>query len=359
MMNEELKSIRDEKRIYSIDLAKFICSILIVMLHTELFEEYPLLGNGIEDYLTRLAVPFFFVASGFLLFRKTSYDSPDMERIFRYVLRLSRLYLIWSVIYFYPKAADIMKSGNGLFQGAFVYLRHFLFVGSYVHLWYLSALIFAVVLIAVLIRRKCPVKAIMMAAGTLYFLGLFAQSWFGLIAPLRELLPGFWAVLKMLQRVFMTTRNGLCDGFLFVGLGMVFAFNNIKISREKSFLGFAISMCALLAEVVFVKVHGLAREEDMYFFLVPAAFFLFDIVVNTELKERKIYPTLKILGELTYFIHMWILDLVLRCLNLLGWSTVSTILLFAVVALLSVMVSYIILRLSKTRSFRWLRYLYS
>ena len=124
-------------------------------------------------------------------------------------------------------------------------------------------------------------------------------------------------------------------------------------------MGFAISMCALLAEVVFVKVHGLAREEDMYFFLVPAAFFLFDIVVNTELKERKIYPTLKILGELTYFIHMWILDLVLRCLNLLGWSTVSTILLFAVVALLSVMVSYIILRLSKTRSFRWLRYLYS
>lgn len=65
----------------SIDLAKFICSILVVMIHVAPF------GTSIEikwidnlsflvrNYLARVAVPFFFVASGFSYIRKQVWNT--------------------------------------------------------------------------------------------------------------------------------------------------------------------------------------------------------------------------------------------------------------------------------------------
>ncbi len=358
-MNEKMENLAAGRRIYSLDMAKFICSVLVVMIHITPFDGIGFLGFGIRSYAARLSVPFFFVTSGFLLFRKTSYENLDTEYIFKYVCRLIRLYLVWSVIYLYPRVDNIIKSGDSLFQGILVYIKHFLFAGSYRHLWYINALIVATILTAVLIWKRCAVRTIFLAGGILYFAGLFAQSWFGLITPLRELLPDFWSVLRLLQRLFHTTRNGLFEGFLFVALGMAFAFKDIRISRIRSFLGFGVSMLALLAEAVLVKFYGFAKEEDMYLFLVPAVFFLFHIVLHTELRERKIYRILGMLGSLVYFVHMWFFEIAYRILDLLKWNTFNRTLLFLLVELSSIAVSYMILRLSETKRFRWLRYLYA
>ena len=66
----------DQINYNGIDLVKFICSYLVVIIHTAPLSSYfmtygDLLHIYIIQYFCRLAVPFFFVASGFLLFRKT------------------------------------------------------------------------------------------------------------------------------------------------------------------------------------------------------------------------------------------------------------------------------------------------
>lgn len=85
----------------AIDLTKFICSILVVAIHIKPFGDnvdFHFLNYGIQNYLARIAVPFFFVTSGFLLYRKTSFETFSMERPLKYALKLFRLYVIWSLI---------------------------------------------------------------------------------------------------------------------------------------------------------------------------------------------------------------------------------------------------------------------
>lgn len=86
-----------------IDLMKFICAILVVTIHTSPFKNVsPLLDYGLTQYIARLAVPFFFVASGYFLFRKTDYDNFDVNVPLTYAKRIFRLYLLWNAIYFVP-----------------------------------------------------------------------------------------------------------------------------------------------------------------------------------------------------------------------------------------------------------------
>ncbi len=57
----------------SIDIAKFIAAILVIALHTGFLKEIPYCGFLVRTYVTRFAVPFFFIASGYFLFGRMQY----------------------------------------------------------------------------------------------------------------------------------------------------------------------------------------------------------------------------------------------------------------------------------------------
>ena len=89
------------KQYKSLDFAKFICAILIIILHTAPFASYSkLLTFGFRNIVTVIAVPFFFLTSGFLAFKKI--DSLDGEKkktyVVQYLKRLVVMYLIWTVV---------------------------------------------------------------------------------------------------------------------------------------------------------------------------------------------------------------------------------------------------------------------
>lgn len=222
----------DNQNYNAIDLTKFICAILVVAIHIKPFgdnADFRFLNYGIQNYLARIAVPFFFVTSGFLLYRKTSFENFSIERPLKYTLKLFRLYIIWSLIYLPLNIKTYISGGKGVIHSLLEYVRNFIFTGSYTQLWYLNATIFAVILITILLKRQISPKKIILCAAVFYFLGLFAQSYFGVIEPLRSLMPNFWNILKLFSKIIVTTRNGLFEGFLFVGIGMFFAFYQEKL----------------------------------------------------------------------------------------------------------------------------------
>ena len=64
----------ERKTYYALDVAKFISAFLVVCIHTGPLLDVDATGNFIlVQILARLAVPFFFVASGFLFFRKLDF----------------------------------------------------------------------------------------------------------------------------------------------------------------------------------------------------------------------------------------------------------------------------------------------
>ena len=165
-----------------IDLLKFFFSFFVVALHVGPFESFDktIFINSIS-YLFRLAVPFFFTASGFFLFKKFSTNSSNKEVSTTFIKRIFKLYVLWTIIYIpliiYFK---ILKFEGGIVFGVLDTIRNFFFTGSYTHLWYLNAMIVAVIIISFLLHKKFKNHSILVIAFIIYIIGLLPQSYFGL-----------------------------------------------------------------------------------------------------------------------------------------------------------------------------------
>ena len=363
-MREETEYHVNIKNYNGVDLAKFICAILVVAMHVAPFGSddsgiSSLLNYGVRQWFARIAVPFFFVASGFFLYRKSGYDGFSVEATKKYVFKLLRLYIIWTILYFPLKAEVVFHHKRGVVHGVLAYIRNFIFTGSFTQLWYLPATIFAVIAVSFLLSKKVGINAILMIAALFYALGLLAQSWFGLITPLRTLAPSLWAFLKSAQKVIVTTRDGLFEGFLFVAMGAAAAYKGLRITRKRALTGLVISYILMLFEVVFVTRLGILRSNDTYIFLVPLTYFAFGLAVNLQLPDKEIYRTLRLLSSLIFYIHLWVCWLIQEIFSAFGRDIGRTCLLFILTAAISIIASLIIVKLSDVKHFNWLKKLYS
>ncbi len=139
-----------------VDAVKFIMAVCVIILHTHPLEGINHTLNFITaDVLGRVAVPFFFMATGFLLAqRKEDGYFFEIDHVKKYVYRILKLYIIWTAIYL-PVIIykNIIDSGEGLRYGILTSIRDFIFVGSYGHLWYLPATAVGVVAVFFLTEK--------------------------------------------------------------------------------------------------------------------------------------------------------------------------------------------------------------
>ena len=346
-----------------IDLAKFICALLIIAIHVQPFgssgeKTAVLLNHVFRNVLARIAVPFFFTCSGFFLYRKTPADDFRTEPTRKTVLHLLRLYLIWTLIYFPIRFRSFLHDPKGILHAVFGFVRDFVFSGSFLQLWYLPALIFSVLLISFLLKRKARPGSIVLFAFFLYLIGLLAQSWFGLIRPLSALSPKLWQCLKIVQKVIYSTRDGLFDGFLFVGLGMLFAFRGVRLPKSTALKGWVLSMILLAVESFTLERLGFVRERDMYLSLVPATIFGFSLAAQIELPAGPVYRRLRKLSSLIFFSHELAAVAIADALGSHYESLSKTPLLFLLTAVASVLLSLLALKLSERPGHAWLKALY-
>ena len=76
-----------KKKYGAIDIAKYVSALLVVCIHTFPFYEVSVRLNAYWiQTVCRLAVPFFFVSSGFFFFRKWDKNHPEanQEALSRY-----------------------------------------------------------------------------------------------------------------------------------------------------------------------------------------------------------------------------------------------------------------------------------
>ena len=59
----------------SIDLFRYLCAILVVIIHSPFWRDWGNFGIFIGDVFTRIAVPFFFATSGYFYIKKLIYGS--------------------------------------------------------------------------------------------------------------------------------------------------------------------------------------------------------------------------------------------------------------------------------------------
>ena len=152
----------------SIDLARFFCALLVVAIHVRPLSTYTELGNFLLDKgLCRIAVPFFFLVSGFFWARKPT----TLKSLGSFLWRIALLYGLWTAIY-YPVVLESQDMTG--------YWRRVFLSGSYYHLWYYPAMFVAAILTWLFFRKRGG--AAVLLALVCYFIGCMGESYYGFFA---------------------------------------------------------------------------------------------------------------------------------------------------------------------------------
>ncbi len=325
-------------------------ALIVVSIHTRPFAAVSEIGNWYYLHtLCNLAVPFFFITSGFLLFRNFREASPEENRqaVRKYVLHILRMYGIWCVIWLPWKVLNFYNLGHFHLNDLLLYLRDLLFVSGGDALWYLPALALGVFLVYWL-QKKLPFSVIVLISGIFYLFGVAISSWYTLFADL--------PLVDWYYRLFSTTSNGLLYGFLFVGLGAYLG--NIPRKKTTAFylIGFLVSFATVVLEAYYIRRFGYNYQGVVECVFVPlCALFLFRLAEHLPLQPRPIYKTLRTYSTLIYLSHCFIIRTLKMICGILDYSVNPIVLFFATTAL-SLLFSFCVQRLSASK--KWVRAFY-
>ena len=96
-----MDNIKEKNVCYNmIDVMKLIMSFLVVMIHKPLISSsHPFPKFILEEVICAAAVPFFFITSSFLFFKRIEKENNGRKSFISYEKRLLILYIAWTVVY--------------------------------------------------------------------------------------------------------------------------------------------------------------------------------------------------------------------------------------------------------------------
>lgn len=294
----------NSKRAYAgIDYFRLIAALLVVTIHTSPLLAYSETADFIlTGIIARIAVPFFFMTSGFFLITRYS---KNADRLKTFIKKTAQIYGAAILLYLPINIYNGYFSKENLAPNI---IKDILIDGTMYHLWYLPASMIGS-MIAWHLVKKLDYKKAFAVALALYAVGLFGDSYFG-IAEKLPLINGFY---ELVFQVCDYTRNGFFFAPVFFVLGGAFHDSSIEISPKKSVLGFSISFAMMFCEAIALRILGLPRHNSMYILLVPCTLFLFGTVVVWKGK-RKLW--LRDMSLIIYIVHPMTIVFVRACAKL-------------------------------------------
>lgn len=247
------------KQISSFEWGRIIALFAVIAIHAKPFMTMPIIDDLpwvglLINQLGRFAVPLFFLLAGFLV--QPRLIAAPFQTLKHYSFPLLKVWAAWSIIYLLaPFNLQTVAEKGYLAErtGYWNYLMqnplNTLFEGGLVHLWYIPALLSAIVILATLVSIKQE-KYILPIALALYVFGLIAGSYepiFGVESPL-------------------FTRNGPFFSTLIVALGFEIRRHKLTISQPIALSLLLGGMLLHLAEAYFFMSKGV--DFNIHDFLV-------------------------------------------------------------------------------------------
>ena len=288
-----------EKRYYySIDIMKYICAIMVLCIHMAPFEQIsPLLNDIWGSVICRVAVPFFFISSGFFFFKK---EGNRKKNFMAYAKRILILYGIYTVVYL-----GVLLIKNQLKSPVRI-VQEILFSGVCIHLWYFVAVIVGIGMI-ILLEKLVSEKAIMIISITTYMIGTLSSTYYSLLFEGNMI----GDVISKYMEIFLSVRNGIFFGMIFVMLG------KFMINREEKIVNkslafwivlFGIAMCVMCVEGIAInklttKVYG----RDLFLVLPLCAYAMFGLILKMNQYIKNVHGSicgyLRNISTLFYAMH--------------------------------------------------------
>lgn len=278
--------------IQSISVIKFVMAFFVIVAHTLCLNNMDNLiaSTPIMKYCLNVAVPVFFIISGFLLFRKMNLREHKVanKRIRKYLIKIFILYTVFYVLYSIIAWYVALKAGVSFGEFLGYQIRKFLFVGESAYswaLWYLHGLLLAVLIIWTLLKLfpKIKIWFFPVLAIIIWGIGCIAIT---LGSERLGNIPGYNTFIFLFERV---QRNGIFTGFPFVAIGLYLS----EIKHPNNVIG-----------VLFLALGLGLGFLGMDFGRMLSAVGVVIIALNVNLKDRKIYSLLGFMSKWMFLLHM-------------------------------------------------------
>lgn len=264
--HESVMQTRTKVELPGLYILKFICSLLVVQIHFRSCIRAELLP------LTRIAVPCFFLITGYFLDLQSN---DTIKTIKSSVYKVLRLFIFANLIYIVYAALDWIRFGTGVpssyFQFSF-WAELFLIGGNVAGpLWYLLALVQAYIIIALIVRCK----------GANYNLSIFIIA-VGLIFGL--LLGQYFFLLNMQPNPLQLSlsRNVFTTALPFILIGYYMRHSTIDLSTFILKFGAIISLMGLYIEDYLIDAINSNRIGDLLLFTIPLSIMCFKLFADVR-----------------------------------------------------------------------------
>ena len=276
-------------RNHSFDSLKFICTILVIFIHTPQ-------PSGLELYidpLQRCAVPIFFMLSGYFTYGKTNLN----EKIHRRIISISKLFG-WAFL-FYMLIFIVHNKPSVFFDVVLKQVHEFVCFNNVLfckHLWYIHAYLY--ILVIMLFVNRCNL-----------YKPLFYATPILLITAL--LLGKYDEVIFARDIPTYISRNFIFTGIPFFAIGMF-------IRKKRDVIQLCVSKNKIIMWCLFFYVAGVVEnivfdlyhnQGDLYLTTTPLAFCIFIMFLNTYQAQETVFSKIGEEDSLyIYIFHVFLAD---------------------------------------------------
>lgn len=352
-----MKSQNAKKRIDSIDIAKGFLCIAVMCIHVNPFPDK--IKYGIYP-ISRVAVPVFFLFTGYLFFsRYNRMDRTDVRRkqLFRKQMkRLLVMYFAWLLILLVPTLEVRPWFDNGFVSGIYAMVHSIIFGSSFIASWYLMACIIGIALIVIL-KRFLPDYVILLIGAFLYLNGCLFGNYYALgnVSSTCRAIIDFW------QNVKINPSISFPVGFFWLALAdsLTQRLERITGFLKKTNLGpqlLTFGLACLYFEEYCLNRLGYSRANDCYVFLIPVCALIFVSVMMTDI-TCPYSAYIRNWSSITYVTHATVRSLVINACVAHGLSY-TNLSLFAMVFVICILITAVIVFASELKPFKFLKWLY-
>lgn len=322
---------QSNRRYKLLDLLRLFCACLVIFIHMGLGDDV-----AFVPCMTRQAVPFFFLVSGFFFSKRIENEESIKAFTIRYIKPLLIVFLFWSVLWLpqITREALNLHADRSTLYVILVVLRRFVFAGIAPY-WYLLALIEGVIILAVVLRYRA-----FLIGYFLCLLGFVLRFIYEL-----QLSGGFGgAVYQAFYNVFSWENNVIMTGFPLVFLGYLMARYEEKLIAWKQL---PIVLLLLYIASVIIPFLIFSRSQPLYHipFGIIQAVLLFLVSLCASPYDSWISPKLcrwsRNLSSVIFLTHTAFLVLFAKVFHI--WDTIPR---FILTVLASVLLMTVVRKLN-------------
>lgn len=284
-----------------IDLFKLISAVMVVLLHAVETSEF--YASEVKFVLTRYAVPFFFISSGFFFYKGIQRASNKKEYFIRYETHLMKIFAIWCLVLYFPFTVSgyIQKYPDASFLKLVALLvRRVLVIGSGPY-WYLVAMMWSALFLYICVKKQREIWILIAAAA-----GFVLQIGFTCFRGILNQCTIIGQVFSIIEFVFSWEFNFIMYGIPFMGIGYYIAKKDYSMTVKSATILLIISTLMRVIEynINWIIPSDFWTNNQISVFFIPQAISAFMLAKSWNVKMSTEKSSMcRQLSSCIYFSH--------------------------------------------------------